>query len=171
MRKHWRAILLALGSSLALLMGLVVTANPAAAQPSACNAGTGCILANLWDLSTTGGGLAIEGNGHNNDLTASPLDEHIGTSFEFIPTSYGYGVLHQVTNFFLCWNTNGSAIGLDSCPSVDTNEWFEFIQYGNYWLIKSWRTDLYVAATNSPSGNNLYFTSGINDTSLWRDVS
>jgi hypothetical protein len=87
----------------------------------------------------------------------------------FTPKDGNWGII-QDENVYIpaygeCWNTNGTAIGLDSCPVDDTNEWFEFVQHGNYWLIKSYRTGQYVGADRD--GEPIYFTTGVNDTSLW----
>jgi hypothetical protein len=161
MRKSWRATLLALGSSLALLMSFVLTADPASAQPEQCY--DGCFLANLWD-----GGLVINGLVHNDPLFTYPLSYDEADGYIFASVGHGtFGTLKAVANG-LCWNAvSKTDISLDSCPSGDTNEWFSFTQHGNYWLIYSYRFNEWVAADGNANGGDLYVTTGENDTSFW----
>jgi hypothetical protein len=174
MRKHWRAILLALGSSFTLLMGLLVTANAASASTAPCS--ETCLFNNFWDQSYTGGGLYILGSTHNEDLVGFPVDNGMGEAnvYEFVPTSGGlgqdgYGTLHLNTDPSLCWNAANGSVALDSCPSNDGNELFSFTQSGANYRIYSYRYGEWVAADNI--GQPLYFTTGDNDTSLWHVTS
>lgn len=148
----------------ALLVAGVLTAGPAsAAQSFPCGI---CFFKNLY-----GTGLYIVGNGHNNPLL---VEGDAADLFDALPTAplSQYSTIEEAepgsSAFGECWNTNGTVIGLDSCPSGDTNEYFEFVLDGNYWLIQSLRTGLYVAADSV--GGRLYFTSGKNDTSLWDPI-
>jgi hypothetical protein len=154
----------------ALLVGSVLTAGPASAQPIVCDPGYSCVLENLY-VNPLGPGLYIVGTGHNNPLIGQDGDGYDwGHDFTFTNVdSSPWGIIQDVTpgssTYGECWNTNGTAIGLDSCPSDDTNEYFEFVLDGNYWLIQSYRTGEYIAADSTFGA--LYFTTGVNDTSLW----
>ncbi len=147
----------------ALIAGLALTAGPASAAANPCT--SGCFLQNLY-TSSSGSGLYIYGTGHNQDLRSS-FDN--GDGFLFTFKSGNWGIIQDENPASgavgECWNTNGTAIGLDSCPAGDTNEYFQFVQDGNYWLIESDRTGQYIAADRN--GNPIYFTTGVNDTSLW----
>lgn len=167
MRRRLYAILLALGLPMVLVAGSVLTASPASAQPGQCfSSEGGCFLYNLY-TSGSASHLYILGDGHNNSLY-SYFD--YADVFGFTPKDGNWGILQDRVCYYasscgLCWNTNGTVIALDSCPSGDTNEYFEWVQHGDSWLIKSYRTGRYVAADRN--GGAIYFTSGVNDTSLW----
>jgi hypothetical protein len=166
-RKIRNLAVLALPAALLVASALTATPASAVADPGACEGLGGCYLKNLHSNGTPGSGLWIEGHGHNNSLLSSYTNRNPFGFGEITGSDWGY-----LTEWNLlagewgeCWNTNGRVIGLDSCPAHDTNEYFRFLQHGNYWLIQSYRTGEYVAA----AGNNgdLYFTTGVNDTSLW----
>lgn len=163
-----------LGLPVALLVAAVLTAIPAsvltATPASAAAAGAnpcgtigvfGCVPKNLYSKGSVRG-LWIGDNGHNNPIFGSTSHRD---RFVFNPINGNWGTISVAEIFNECWNTNGSVIGLDSCPVNDTNEWFQFVQHGNDWLIQSKRTGQYVAADRD--GGDLYFTTGVNDTSLW----
>jgi hypothetical protein len=174
MRKRLGAILLALGLPTALLAGSVLTASPASATtygpPEACTVADGCLLTNLYD-----GGLGIWGDTHGETLQALSGNAE---PFLWIDAHENvWGLMKSGVNPSVCWNTDSASktIALDSCQPGDTNEWFDFVKSGNYWLIHSWAhgNTLNVAGDNGSGTNasDLYFTSGVNDTSLWSGYS
>lgn len=154
--------------AMAALAGSLWTAGSASAATPPCSPPGGCFFQNLY---SSGGnhGLYAVGQGHNQDILSNWTGAGTGGNiWSFTGKSGNWGIIQNQSGGAVqgeCWNTNGSAISLDSCPSGDTNEYFEFVLDGNYWLIKSYRTGAYVAADRS--GQPIYFTTGVNDTSLW----
>jgi hypothetical protein len=121
------------------------------------------------------GGLGIWGDTHGETLQALSGNAE---GFKWINEDGDiWGLMQSTVNPSVCWNTDSASgtIGLDSCQSSDTNEWFDFVQSGSYWLIHNWAhgNTLNVAGDNGSgsSASDLYFTSGVNDTSLWSGYS
>jgi hypothetical protein len=150
----------------ALLGGSVLNAGSASASPAnpPCSPPGACFFQNLYSSGSNHGLFAL-GQGHNQDIVSNWTT---GSLWSYTGKSGVWGIIQNDDGGPVqgeCWNTNGTAIGLDSCPSGDTNEYFDFVIHGNYWLIESYRTGEYVATDHS--GQNLYFTPYVNDTSLW----
>lgn len=131
-------------------------------QPDQCLQGYGgCYLYNLYD-----GDLGINGSTHGQRLYSLPYPNAAGYSFVQKDGSWGW-IVSNVSG--LCWNQAHGALYLDSCVAPDANEYFDFVAYGSYWRIHNYAegNTLNVAA----DGGDLYFTSGVNDTSLWWDLA
>jgi hypothetical protein len=164
MKARFLSLALGLIATLALLAGSGATAASAQpsslAQPTQCELpNSGCFLENLWN-----GGLLINGYAHGARLFGEPWPTAIGYSYVQEDGLWG---LMKANISGLCWNESGQRVYLDSCHSLDHNELFAFVRSGNYWLIKNYAlgTGLNLAAAHA--GTPLYFTSGVNDTSLW----
>jgi hypothetical protein len=104
-----------------------------------------------------GNGLWITGSAHGQDLkgTTSAADAQ---AYHYYPQSgagVGYDALAPSNG--LCWNTialAGDAIGIDSCPANDTNEWFAIPPSGTRGYIYTYNNqDLCV--TGEGDGNAL----------------
>jgi hypothetical protein len=84
-------------------------------------------------------GLRIVGDTHGENLIGRNDVSH-GTPY--VQYSKGHGWYTYSANN-LCWNTlggSGDPIGMDSCPSGDTNEWFATppVDGGAYVYLKNW---------------------------------
>src|ERR1700733_24910 len=162
MKARFLSLILGLTATAALLVGF--SASSASAQPDQCIAGYGgCYLENLWD-----GGLLVNGETHNETLYGEPWPNADG--YSYVQKDGSWGWMRSNKDPSLCWNEVDKKVYLDSCVAPDAHEYFEFVPSGSYWLIKNYAEGLTLNLAASGDGDNLYFTSGVNDTSLWYDI-
>jgi hypothetical protein len=92
--------------------------------------------------SADGGGF-ITGDTHGGDLYLGA-----GTVYTRHPKPGSYYALSASK---YCWNAIPKAttpVGMDSCPSNDTNEWFKFVDYNGFTGIVQKSSGLYVTAVD-----------------------
>jgi hypothetical protein len=161
MKARFLSLTLGLITTLALLGGFGATA--ASAQPSSraavsATCSPGCFLRNLYF-----GGTSINGYAHGDRLYG---EYEVGMEYTYVQKDGAWGWMRSDISG-LCWNEAGGNVYLDSCVAPDAHEYFEFVRSGNYWLIKNYAEGLGLNLAASSDGVPVYFTSGVNDTSLW----
>jgi hypothetical protein len=114
--------------------------------------------------------LWIVGNYHGEDLTG--IDASNGDEYD--QYSQGGGWYTYSLNDF-CWNTlgeAGDAVAMDSCPSGDTNEWFEdaSIKNSGYVELVSYVHDLCIWGAGNEKALVLETCSATNARDLWDKI-
>jgi hypothetical protein len=110
-------------------------------------------------------GLWIVGSVHGLNLVGSTVS---GTAYVQYPQPDAPGYYAYSIND-LCWNTlggSGDPVGMDSCPSGDSNEWFLTPPTGGFGYIETWSGLCIWGAGN---GKTLFLKacSGSNNRDLW----
>ena len=166
MRKKLGAILFALGLSMGLAGGSVLTSSPAWAQPVKCD--SSCFLHNLVTATCPGIGtenLNIFGEVHNGPLVSDPCDAE---GYTDVPKDGAWVWMRSLVNGE-CWNESGGRVYLDSCV-YDHNELFDFVacpHAPHYWCIHNYALGNTLNLAGNRTSGDLYFTSGDNHTSEW----